>query len=261
MNGHASMSAWLVARGNKYHTKDKAAMKRIAIIDDDRNYAENIREEIRSGEWGEAVRIDLYEHPLSFLSRMKEEGGYDLCLSDIEMPGKNGIELAKEIRRTDPNVLLIFLTAYPRYAVLGYRVEAYDYILKERFREEWKRVSARIRKEFERADQDFYLVEMPNYFERIPLSQVQYIYKEKKYALFVLAEREVAVRKTLKQVQEELAEYRQFIQVERGYIANIEKIRRFAGRELEMENGHRIPLGRIRTAEVSERIHSYYHGG
>ena len=78
------MPAWLVARGNKYRAKDKAAMKRIAIIDDDRNYAENIRKEIRSEEWGEAVRINLYEHPLSFLSRMKEEDGYDLCLSDIE---------------------------------------------------------------------------------------------------------------------------------------------------------------------------------
>ncbi len=52
MNGHASMPAWLVARGNKYRAKDKAAMKRIAIIDDDRNYAENIRKEIRSEEWG-----------------------------------------------------------------------------------------------------------------------------------------------------------------------------------------------------------------
>ena len=235
-------------------------MKKIAIVDDDRYYAEEIREEIISGQWEYSVQVDLYEDPEIFLSDLQNGRAYDLCLSDIEMPGKNGIELAREIRKVDPYMLLIFLTAYSKYAVQGYTVEAYDYILKERFEEEWKRVSEKIQRKFREMDNDFYLVESSNYFEKIPLSHVLYIYKEKKYTVFVLENREVPVRKSLKQIQEELAGKDQFVQVERAYIANIEMIKRFELREIELINGRRIPLGHVRSSTVREKIHSYYHG-
>lgn len=235
-------------------------MKKIAIVDDDMYYAEEIRKEIISSEWGYPIRVDLYEEPEEFLVNLQNGGKYDLCLSDIEMPGKNGIELAREIQKTDPYMLFIFLTAYSKYAVHGYKVGAYDYIVKGWFAEEWKRVLGKIKKRFESLDHDFYLVESSNYFEKIPLNHVLYIYKEKKYTVFVLENREVPVRKSLRQIQEELAGKEQFIQVERGYIANIEMIKRFELREIELINGKRIPLGHIRSSEVREKIHSYYHG-
>ncbi len=235
-------------------------MKKIAIVDDNREYLKEIRTEIGSSNWGYPVEIDLYENSDQFLSSLRNGKRYDLCLSDIEMPGKNGIELAGEIREPDPYMLLIYLTAYTKYAVLGYKVEAFDYILKSHFKQEWKRVLEKIKKEFEKSDCDFYFVQTPNYFEKISLSQVLYIYKDKKYAVFVLDEREIAVRKSLKQIREELAGKDQFILIERGYIANIEKIKRFEQRGIELVNGQRLPLGNIRTAEVMEKINSYWAG-
>ncbi len=78
--------------------------------------------------------------------------------------------------------------------------------------------------------------------------------------MLVLEDREVPVRKSLKQILQELSGKDQFILVERGHIANIEKIKRFELREIELVNGKRIPLGHIRTSEVREKIHSYYKG-
>lgn len=233
-------------------------MKRIAIVEDDRNFAEEVRKEIGLSRWKYAIETDIYDNPAYFLDNMKNGKRYDLCLSDIEMPEMNGIELAREIRKLDPYMLLIFLTAYPKYAILGYKVEAYDYILKTHFKSEWSKVLIKIQKEFEKADNEFYLVETPNIYEKIPLNHILYIYKDKKYTVFVQADRTTSVRKSLKQVRQELTGKGQFILVERGHIANIEKIKRFESRELEMENGKIIPIGHIRSAEIRDKIHLYY---
>lgn len=235
-------------------------MKKIAVVDDDMNYAKYIREEIYASEWGEDVEVDVYNAPDLFISGLKEGKIYDLCISDIEMPGKNGVELAEEIRRIDSGILLIFLTSYSKYAICGYKVDAFDYLLKEHFAEEWKRTLEKVKREFKRAEDECYLVDALTYFERISLNQIFYIYKDKRYAVFVLEDREIPVRKSLKQILQELSGKNQFILVERGHIVNIEKIKRFELREIEMVNGKRIPLGHIRTSEVREKIHSYYKG-
>ncbi len=233
-------------------------MKRIAIVEDNRNFAEEVSKEVSSSRWECPIEIDVYEDSVAFLDNVKNGKRYDLCLTDIEMPEMNGIELAKEIRKSDPYILLIFLTAYPKYAILGYKVAAYDYILKTHFKAEWSRAQIRIQREFEKADTEFYLIETPNIYEKIPLSHILYIYKEKKYTVFVQVDRTSSVRKTLKQVRQELMGKDQFILVERGHIANIEKIKRLKTRELEMENGKIIPIGHIRSAEIRDKIHLYY---
>lgn len=51
----------------------------------------------------------------------------DLIFLDIEMPDKNGFEFLKSIKQ---NVMVIFTTAYSKYAVEGFNVNAIDYLLK-----------------------------------------------------------------------------------------------------------------------------------
>ena len=55
---------------------------------------------------------------------------WDLILLDIEMPLLNGMDTARQIRKADPDVLIIFITALTQYAIEGYSVRALDYVLK-----------------------------------------------------------------------------------------------------------------------------------
>ena len=54
----------------------------------------------------------------------------DLALLDVEMPGMTGIELAAAIKERQPDVAVIFVTAYPNYAVSAFQVRASGYLLK-----------------------------------------------------------------------------------------------------------------------------------
>lgn len=60
------------------------------------------------------------------------KGKYDLCILDVMMPGKDGFTLAREIKKLDEDMPLIFLTAKTMKEDMleGFRIGADDYITK-----------------------------------------------------------------------------------------------------------------------------------
>lgn len=65
-------------------------------------------------------------------SQICDEVKPDIALLDIEMPGMNGIELAKYIKEKNTECIIIFITAYDRfdYAIEAMHIKAFDYLLK-----------------------------------------------------------------------------------------------------------------------------------
>lgn len=64
--------------------------------------------------------------------RFLEEGthSFDILFLDIDLPGKNGFEIAEKIREKDERVVIVFTTNAASLAVGGYRFRALDYIVK-----------------------------------------------------------------------------------------------------------------------------------
>ena len=64
--------------------------------------------------------------------KIYEEEKIQIAILDIEMPGINGIEAAQQIRQTDKDCCIIFLTAFDEfsYAKKAITVRALDYLLK-----------------------------------------------------------------------------------------------------------------------------------
>jgi len=70
-----------------------------------------------------------FENPL-IAADFGSENHIDVAFLDINMPGLNGIDLAKKLKESNPKVNIVFATGYDDYAKESYSVKASDYLTK-----------------------------------------------------------------------------------------------------------------------------------
>ena len=105
---------------------------RIAIADDNIQDTEKLTEELTAAlsEFGyENERIECFESGEALLKKF-EAGRYEIIFLDIFLGGINGIDTAKEIRRKDKDVRLVFQTTSNDFAAQSYQLNADYYLLK-----------------------------------------------------------------------------------------------------------------------------------
>ncbi len=86
--------------------------------------------------------------------RAGTEAGVDLAFLDIQMPGLGGIELARAVGAAGGDTRVVFTTAFPGYALEGFRVDALDYLLKPISFEEFTQAVGRATAWFGRSSAD-----------------------------------------------------------------------------------------------------------
>lgn len=76
----------------------------------------------------------IEQNTISFISSESfladDNFDYDILFLDIELPGKNGMDLARTYREKNKKTIIVFVTNMAQYAINGYEVEAYDFIVK-----------------------------------------------------------------------------------------------------------------------------------
>jgi DNA-binding LytR/AlgR family response regulator len=164
----------------------------------------------------------------------------DIVFLDIRMPVKSGIEVAEALAG---QCHVVFVTAYDQYAVTAFEQGAVDYVLKPVTSERMSVVVERLKQRLERAPADLGTVlaqlnaretagplrwikaSLGPSMRLIPVDEVVYFHAEDKYTKVVTADGEALIRKTIKDLFDEL-DGEQFWQVHRGTIVNLRAIAR-----------------------------------
>ena len=97
---------------------------KIAICDDsdaDREYVLNMVNRWAAGA-GQVVHTDTFTSAENFLFHYAEESDYDILLLDIEMGDMDGVTMAKQLRKNNDIVQIVFITGYSDYISEGYEV-------------------------------------------------------------------------------------------------------------------------------------------
>lgn len=105
---------------------------KIAICDDDPLCREQVVSIVNAynEQRNHHLSISVFTRSIALLDEVQRFGSFDIYLLDIIMPGLTGIQLGIQLRQSDPDGKILFLTSSRDYAIESYRAKAFDYLLK-----------------------------------------------------------------------------------------------------------------------------------
>jgi DNA-binding LytR/AlgR family response regulator len=215
---------------------------KIAICDDsdaDRQYISNMVNRWAAGA-GYGVQIDPFGSAEQFLFHYAEESDYEILLLDIEMGEMDGVTMAKQLRKHNDTVQIIFITGYSDYISEGYEVAALHYLMKPVKEEKLCSVLDRAAEKLAKNERVL-TFEVSGEMVRIPIYQIRYADVLGNYVT-IHAQSDTTVKMTLADLEKQLDE--RFYRVGRSAIVNLTQISRVTKTEIKLSDGTAIPLPR-----------------
>ena len=109
--------------------RSQGRKKNLLVVDDE----ENMRQLLRKVMSEQGFEVDLVEDGEKAVRKVTQEPNrYDVVMLDIRLPGKNGIEVLRDIREINSEIAVVMITAYESLetAIQSIREGAYDYLVK-----------------------------------------------------------------------------------------------------------------------------------
>lgn len=230
-------------------------MLHIAIAEDDPSYVRQLQEYLErySRESGEPIETTVFTDGDELVEGYRAQ--FDLILLDVEMPFLDGMTAAEEIRRRDTEVVIIFITNMPQYAIKGYAVDALDYVLKPvsyfAFTQRLERAIARMK----RREQKFIMIPVKGGSQKVDVSRLYYVESQGHTLLYHTASGVYASTGTMKEVEARLGVLH-FCRGNNGYLINLEHVDGVQD-GFALVHGERLQLSRPRRAAFLEALTNY----
>ena len=234
-------------------------MFQIAMIEDEEHTRQEV-ERLISREFEKLkvqdITTEIYKTAEEFLEVKKH---YDVVISDIDLPGKSGIDLGRILKAEQKDICLVFLTSYAEFAVDSYVLEAYQYILKKDIEERLSPLIERVVHEIKKGYEEYRWVGTNQRKIKIYYKDIVCIQKIKgsKYAEYITENGKYMERLSMNQILEQIHS-NAFILVDRGHAVNVNHIVRVRGTVIQMVNGEEITVSRVQSSQVKEKITAYW---
>ena len=215
---------------------------KIAICDDsaaDREYVSDM-----VSRWAErnscTVRLNTFDSAENFLFHYAGESDYDILLLDIEMGAMDGVTMARQLRRDNDAVQIVFITGYSDYIAEGYEVAALHYLMKPVKEDKLCSVLDRAADKLKK-NEKVLTFDAGGEMARVPVYQIRYADVFGNYVT-IHAQSDITVKMTLGDLEKQLDE--RFYRVGRSVIVNLAQISRVTKKEIRLSDGTAIPLPR-----------------
>ena len=199
--------------------------------------------------------IDTYTSGEAFLENSPSKS-YDLVFLDILMEGISGIEVARKIRETDSECLLIFISSSKEYALQGFEVRAFDYLLKPLSEERFQKTMDLCQNELAKHIR-YIEVKESRTLVKIPLNEIIYTDYYNHYIQIHTAARLIRSYQQFDVFSPLLLCYPQFLCCYRNCIVNMDHVDSVDKHDFVMENGERVPITRGNRNSIYQQYADY----
>ena len=231
-------------------------MVSIAILEDDAGDEASLEQSLQryAQEQQELFSIRSFSDPAVFLQN--SPSAFDLIFLDIDLPTMTGMELARQIRRQDSLVTLILVTNLEKYAVSGYSVGAFDFVVKPinyyRFasmlRRALRSIAARQPREV--------VIQTSGGITRLNVTQLYYVAIRDHLLIYHTVGENLTAWGKMSDVEAQLAPY-DFARCSTSHLVNLRFVDSVEGSDV-LVAGTRLPISQRRRKAFYSAVTSYF---
>lgn len=206
------------------------------------------------------IELETFTSPKIGMARIKEWNP-DVVLLDIELNGVSGIELAKSLPLS---CCLIFTTAYARYALEGFEVNAVDFLHKPYFYERFCRAmekasqQVKMRRLLSSAETAAQRIVLKSDYKNVSVATDEIVYIESidNYVRLHMTDGSTLLSKTTLQSVLDRLPSGNFIRIHRSFIVSKDRVVGYNKGEVVLSNGKTLPIGKKYADEVESGMRS-----
>lgn len=227
----------------------------IGICDDDPNFC-NVIVTMLNEFLLPDDQVSVYHSGSQLLDAvLGERTPIDLILLDIEMPGISGLETAVELREMQPNVFIIIITNYMKYALKGYEIQAFHYLLKPLNVTKLKKEIDHVRQIVDSFVRDVLYINTKEASFFVPLIHILYIESQGRIITVHTPSHDYCYYKRIHQLDNELNS-KGFFRIHKSFIVNLVCISHInrSNKQVILTNGTKIPVAPTKINDLISAI-------
>lgn len=220
-------------------------MLKVAILDDDAialNISKGVAESFFEKR-GVSYSVQCFSSSLTFLSTIKEET-FNLVLLDIDMPEKDGISVAKEVKDLSFDTAVIFLSEKENLVFDCFAVHPFGFIRKSKMYDDFFKVMNLFvdKLNSDHSNEEKITFKTNTTISTFKINDIVYIEGNRNYQSIHKRDGEVVnIRVRMRDLEEALSR-KGFIRIQKGFLVNHIYIQRIESREVILLNKISLPL-------------------
>ncbi|RDY27735.1 DNA-binding response regulator [Romboutsia weinsteinii] len=227
-------------------------MIKIAICEDEKDQQELLEAHIEQTFKGLSIKysLNVFNSGEELLENYTKD--IDIVLLDIQLSEINGMDTARKIRLLDDKVEIIFITSLIEYALEGYEVRAYRYLIKPVKYENLKENIINCIKEVDIKNKYIMVKEQGNQI-KLDINEITYVEVQKENITIHTLNEVYKTKGTMSNFEKEI-DCSRFFRCHKSFLVNIEHIKSIKQYVAILENSEEVPVSRYRFKETKDRF-------
>ncbi|MEG2786356.1 MAG: LytTR family DNA-binding domain-containing protein [Romboutsia sp.] len=227
-------------------------MIKIAICEDEKEQQELLKTYIDQIFKGLSVqsKLEVFNSGEELLESYPKD--IDILLLDIQMGQINGMETARKIRSIDYKVEIIFITSLIEYALEGYEVRAYRYLIKPVNYDNLKENIINCIKEVDIKNKYIMVKEQGNQI-KLDINEITYVEVQKETITIHTLSEVYRINGTMNNIEKEI-DCNRFFRCHKSFLVNLEHVKSIKQYIAILENSEEVPVSRYRFKETKDKF-------
>lgn len=206
---------------------------------------------------GHKILVNKFISAEQFLFEYEDVSDFDLLMLDIQLNHMTGMELAKEIRKKNRSVKIVFLTGVRDYAIEGYEVGAVRYLLKPLKIDVLEEVLDMVWEDLQhRQEVSFVYVKNGQTF-KVPYRQIIYAEANGHYSKLITSHETHEWKANFSGLMSDFKS-QGFCLLKRGLLVNLRFVNRITKTDCILESGEKLPIAKSCYDELNKMFIAFY---